>query len=172
MKKFYSIFRELLSLARDLAAVAFFPFSFLAILSATVEYDPETERLASELLKNSQELFIKLKEQDSTSCSYEKNTEYYQKIERDIGLLGVRVGVIPNNSVTENQVATLTDALQDLKMLHNDYQKRCIKKDDITSINSSFNWIYGTILEQELQKKPLTWARLFSRFQQSKQTEE
>jgi PBP1b-binding outer membrane lipoprotein LpoB len=114
-------------------------------------YDETTDKTVTALQKKTEAHLVSLEAVDGLpECKYEKYKQFYEEAKVDVSAISVRAAAIPNNEITTEQTALLSNSLDRLENLH---KIACLSKDEIKPLRIGFNSGFTAILKLELAKR-------------------
>jgi len=132
------------------ATVMLLLISGCASVKLIAEYDEQTD-VAVTQIQRKVEQFLVFQERNigKDEASYARNTEFYDEVRVDLSAMRVRAAAIPDNDITIQLLALLSENVGNLEKIH----KLGISANDIPPIRTALNASCTSILKLELAKR-------------------
>jgi hypothetical protein len=114
------------------------------------DYDEQVDAAVTQFQRKMEHFLVSLERNiGKDEASYAHNTRFYDDLRVDLSSMRVRAAAIPDNDITTQQLALLSNSVTTLEKLH----RLGISANDIPPIRTALNTSCTAILKLELAKK-------------------
>jgi hypothetical protein len=121
-----------------------------ASVKLIADYDEQTDVAVSQFQRKTEQFLVLMERNMGTDeASYARNTKFYDESRVDLSAIRVRAAAIPDNEITVQLLALLSENIGNLEKLH----RQGLGANDIPPIRTALNASCTAILKLELAKR-------------------